>query len=317
MSGILSLQNGVPEVRPLTSLSELLDWRPDDDQVRFCRANRAYQPHPKDALQSNRPRFLCCHDMQGGYLEDRLLQGAGVSNGYIFRHWNVIDGFVYFSHKMVTVPPPGWINAAHLHGVPVLGTFITEWEEGAAVCASLLRNEAIIERAAHQLTSIASHVGFDGWIVNIENEISLENIPKLLYFLKCLTSAMHAAVPSSKVIWYDAVTVEGRLDWQNALTGLNVPFFEACDGIWINYTWKDSSPADVRAVAGERQHDVYMGIDAFGRGTFGGGGLDCKVAVAAAQRAGKSHKMPGQDRFSTDRKAQAFVFHLYIVQVYL
>jgi mannosyl-glycoprotein endo-beta-N-acetylglucosaminidase len=80
--------------------------------------------------------------MRGGYLEDRYLQGGGDAGGYFFRHFEKIDGFVYFSHKLVTIPPPGWTHAAHLHGVPVLGTFITEWEEGAEVCSAFLASDA-------------------------------------------------------------------------------------------------------------------------------------------------------------------------------
>ncbi len=53
-----------------------------------------------------------------------------------------------------------------------------------------------------------------------------------------LTEAMHRLVPGSLVIWYDAVTVEGKLQWQNELNRLNSPFFQACDGIFLNYTWK-------------------------------------------------------------------------------
>lgn len=36
-------------------------------------------------------------------------------------HWWYMDIFVYFSHHLVTIPPVGWINAAHKHGVRVLG----------------------------------------------------------------------------------------------------------------------------------------------------------------------------------------------------
>lgn len=31
------------------------------------------------------------------------------------------DIFVYFSHYFITVPPPCWVHAAHIHGVPILG----------------------------------------------------------------------------------------------------------------------------------------------------------------------------------------------------
>jgi len=187
----------------------------------------------------------------------------------------------------VTIPPPGWTNAAHIHGVPVLGTFLTEWDDGAAACAQLLASDASAQHAAHQLALIAEHLCFDGWIINIENDLPTELMPRLVLFCKCLTAAMHAAMPGrSTVIWYDSVTIEGRLEWQNAVTPLNRPFFDACDGIWINYTWLESTPRLTALEAGQRRRDVYMGVDVFGRGTYGGGGKNCDVALTAALKEG-------------------------------
>ena len=51
----------------------------------------------------------------------RLVQGSKSSDAYRFYHWQYVDTFVYFSHHFITIPPPCWINAAHKHGVPVLG----------------------------------------------------------------------------------------------------------------------------------------------------------------------------------------------------
>lgn len=64
--------------------------------------------------------MLVCHDMMGGYLEEEALL-SGVSDPSRFRiwHYDVIDVFVYFSHHLVTIPPKGWIHAAHKHGVKV------------------------------------------------------------------------------------------------------------------------------------------------------------------------------------------------------
>jgi Glycosyl hydrolase family 85 len=42
-----------------------------------------------------------------------------MSAAYRLSHWRCIDTFVYFSHHLVTVPPAGWVKAAHLHGVKV------------------------------------------------------------------------------------------------------------------------------------------------------------------------------------------------------
>jgi mannosyl-glycoprotein endo-beta-N-acetylglucosaminidase len=61
---------------------------------------------------------------------------------------------------------------------------------------------------------------------------------------------MHAAIKSSLVIWYDAITTEGKLEWQDNLTALNCPFFRACDGLFVNYTWKNSTPKRAAAAAG-------------------------------------------------------------------
>lgn len=51
----------------------------------------------------------------------RFIQGSDVRDPYSFYHWQYIDIFVYFSHHTVTIPPVCWTNAAHRHGVCVLG----------------------------------------------------------------------------------------------------------------------------------------------------------------------------------------------------
>ena len=37
---------------------------------------------------------------------------------------------------------------------------------------------------------------------------------------------------------YDSVTMSGQLLWQDKLNEMNKPFFDLCDGIFVNYTWK-------------------------------------------------------------------------------
>ena len=60
---------------------------------------------------------------------------------------------------------------AHRHGVRVLGTVITEWQEGVKMCARILQQETIVHKFVQQLISIAQYYGFDGWLVNIENPV--------------------------------------------------------------------------------------------------------------------------------------------------
>ncbi len=54
------------------------------------------------------------------------------------------------------------------------------------------------------------------------------------------------------MLWYDSVTEAGHLEWQNALTAKNKTFFEACDGIFLNYTWKLENLAQSSLAAGLR-----------------------------------------------------------------
>jgi len=48
-----------------------------------------------------------------------------------------------------------------------------------------------------------------------------DQIPNMALFLGLLTEKMHLANSSSQVIWYDSVTVEGELQWQNELNEMN------------------------------------------------------------------------------------------------
>lgn len=71
----------------------------------------------------------------------------------------------------------------------VLGTFITEWAHGKEQCASLLADMPTADRAARQLAAIAGYYNFEGWLINIENELPEDSIPTMLYFLRRVTSA--------------------------------------------------------------------------------------------------------------------------------
>eukprot|EP00063_Salmo_salar_P075062 XP_014049897.1 PREDICTED: cytosolic endo-beta-N-acetylglucosaminidase-like [Salmo salar] len=103
----------------LQSLEELLSWKRSEanpfNVATVPLANR------EPSLASTPHRTLVSHDMMGGYLDDRFLQGAESEAPYVFYHWQYIDVFNYFSHNMVTIPPAVWTNAAHRHGVIVLG----------------------------------------------------------------------------------------------------------------------------------------------------------------------------------------------------
>ncbi|XP_013002579.1 cytosolic endo-beta-N-acetylglucosaminidase isoform X2 [Cavia porcellus] len=271
----------------LSSLEELLAWTPlMEDSF-----NVALQPLEcrQPPLSSHRPRTLLCHDMMGGYLEDRFIQGSAVQNPYSFYHWQYIDIFVYFSHHMVTIPPVGWTNAAHRHGVCVLGTFITEWTDGAKLCEAFLAGDSrSYQTVADQLVQIAQFFHFDGWLINIENSLSAVAVQNMPVFLRYLTAQLHQRVPGGLVLWYDSVTQSGQLKWQDELNEHNRVFFESCDGFFTNYNWKEEHLERMLGQAGERLVDVYVGVDVFARGNVVGGRFDTDKSLELIRKHGFS-----------------------------
>lgn len=47
----------------------------------------------------------------------------------------------------------------------VLGTFLTEWDEGTEICKTLLSSKTSAQMYAERLTELATALGFDGWLV--------------------------------------------------------------------------------------------------------------------------------------------------------
>ncbi|KAK8928238.1 hypothetical protein KSP39_PZI017503 [Platanthera zijinensis] len=277
-------QPSVPISYPITDLETLLS-RSYFHSFHYP-FNASSVPLPAASAEAPpRRRILVCHDFKGGYTDDdRWVQGGSNAGAYAVWHWYLIDIFIYFSHNLVTLPPPGWTNAAHTHGVKVLGTFIAEWEKGSEICNSLLSTAESARTYAERLAELANMLGFDGWLLNMEVSLDRHQIPNLKEFVGHLTQTMHNLVPGSLIIWYDSVTVDGELKYQNQLNEKNKPFFDICDGIFCNYSWEEDYPKDSGNVAGDRRFDVYMGIDVWGRGTYGGGQWKTNVALDVLKR---------------------------------
>ena len=286
-----SFSNPPRKYQPLKTPTELLEWQrpPRDIVIQVTRSFRLISRHT-----SGVKKILVVHDMAGNYAEDAHVDGWYSRTlketkdywvwGYRISHFHWVDVFIYFSHSLVTIPPRGWIDAAHRHGTPVLGTFITEWEEGSQFCKEIFSTEESTLKACHQLTEIRKFYGFDGWLINIENKLlAPEMIENMYIFLENLSSS------GNIVIWYDSVISEtGELKWQNELNQKNLEFYlRANNGILTNYGWNEHNVENSNALATERSGDnskVWHGIDVFGRNTFGGGGLNCDLALNALDK---------------------------------
>ena len=270
--------------RFLGSIEELLAWSEHD-------VPEGVEPPPPDgathagmkSLKAG-PRVLHCHDMKGGYCrsadEDYLAAFGG---------WEAIDVFVYFAHHRVCVPPRCWIDACHARGLPCLGTLITEGPSGARDNALMLQRS---DDVAEKLTELCAAYGFDGWLINIEAPVHPTAVPSLVELLQLLTICTKQRLGDhALVLYYDSLdATTGRVAYQNALSHANRTFFDACDGIFTNYWWRQNHLAASAALAGrERRYDVYVGVDCFARGdllyTAGEG---CAAGLKLAADAGLS-----------------------------
>ncbi|KAI0029817.1 glycosyl hydrolase family 85-domain-containing protein [Vararia minispora EC-137] len=285
-----------------TSLAELDAWA-----ERRCLPHDNIVPYTyRRTIENRTGRLLVCHDFKGGYSE------TPSSLNYTFNFWTFTDIFIYFSHHRVTMPPPGWTSAAHRHGVKILGTLIFEHQESEFDCLRLFfgrlpssqtgpaapNNDAnhvpISPHYARVLAELARDRGFDGYLLNFEWNLRADRGTGQAHSLTAWIALLHAELkakvgPHAEVIWYDSVIFTGQVRWQDRLNTYNLPFFLPSTGFFTNYTWHQSYPAlasayfssiDRSLLAPSATHitpktlaDVYTGIDVWGRGSHGGGGL--------------------------------------------
>ncbi|EST07724.1 Glycoside hydrolase, family 85 [Kalmanozyma brasiliensis GHG001] len=158
---------------------ELGSWNDDDFE---SPSEHIGPPIPSSSHSSgsakSKPKLLVCHDFQGGYNEDPQCQG------YSLEHMHLVDTFIYFSHKRVSIPPNGWIRAAARTGTKVLGTLLFEWQESIPDLAKLFRGPerkevprfkepAFSPQYAIDLIELAAARGFSGYLINVEVALDL------------------------------------------------------------------------------------------------------------------------------------------------
>ncbi len=174
--------------------------------------------------------LLVCHDFKGNYLpSDRCLDTVfGTSSKYSFIHWPLARFFVYFAHSRICIPPPSWVAACKTNSCALLGTLITEWQEGEKENVKLFSQPL---QSAKALAQIAIDRGFDGWLINLESPCPPALLPNVHLFLRTLREYC-------TVIFYDSLTADtGRIEWQNTLNDRNAAWLESSDGFFTNYWW--------------------------------------------------------------------------------
>lgn len=212
-------------------------------------------------------------------------QGTNRFNSNTFTYWQYIDTLVYWggsaSEGLIVPPSADVTNAAHKNGVPVLGTvFFPQQAHGGKLkwLDEFLSQDANGNfTMADKLIEVARLYGFDGWFINQETEgdettpLTAEHAALIQAFIK----ALKAKAPDLQVMWYDSMTKEGKMDWQNALTEENQMFLRdqqepVSDSIFLNFWWTSSKNVDKELLKASNEqaqaigfpsNELYAGID--------------------------------------------------------
>lgn len=230
-------------------------------------------------------------------------RGVNTFDANVFSYWQYIDQMVYWggsSGEGIIVPPsPDVIDASHKNGVPVLGTiFFPQLVHGGKVewLDQFLEKDADGHfPAVDKMIEVADYYGFDGWFINQEtdNEVTsfdeakdsdkeegtkTEGVTKKHadLMIELIAEYEEKAADRLDLMWYDSMTVDGQMDWQNALTDKNKDYLvdgdmnPLADSMFLNFWWnteklgKDELLRESNKKAKELSVDpysLYAGID--------------------------------------------------------
>ncbi|MEJ8633434.1 MULTISPECIES: endo-beta-N-acetylglucosaminidase [Streptomyces] len=198
-------------------------------------------------------------------------QGAATADHYALTHWSYLDELVFWGGSsgegLILAPNAPVVDAAHRHGVPVLGSVFLP---PVAYGGDLRWTRDMVQKdsfgrfpLAQRLVAVAAAYGFDGWFINAETgggDAALA--ADMTGFLKELTAL--GRPKGLRVCWYDSMTVSGSVSWQGALNDRNKPFFQAADSLFVDFRWSRSTLAASGRTAeqlGRSRYELWAGVD--------------------------------------------------------
>ncbi|MDI3386398.1 endo-beta-N-acetylglucosaminidase [Streptomyces sp. B-S-A8] len=253
----------------------LLGWTPEGDpDLAFNRSTtplaERFTPVPVNAsARADRARIaslVSFHPTAGN-----PSQGAATADHYALTHWAYLDELVFWGGSsgegIVLAPNAPVVDAAHRNGVPVLGNVFLP---PAAYGGQLRWTRDLVQRdarggfpVAEKLVQVATAYGFDGWFVNAETD---GGDPELgAHMLAFVEELKRLGAPHGlRVTWYDAMTANGSVDWQNELNAANQDFFLASDTMFVNFDWNTAKLAASARLAQDLdrgRYELWAGVD--------------------------------------------------------
>ncbi|MEU9991777.1 endo-beta-N-acetylglucosaminidase [Streptomyces sp. NPDC048045] len=198
-------------------------------------------------------------------------QGSATADYYAPTHWSYLDELVFWGGSsgegLILAPNAPVVDAAHRHGVPVLGNIFLP---PTAYGGQLQWTRDLVQKdssgrypLAAQLVAVAAAYGFDGWFVNAETGGGNTALGTAMLAFVTELKAL-AASEGQRVTWYDAMTVNGTVSWQGALNSQNQAFFQAADDMFVDFRWSASTLASSGTRAGQlgrSRYELWAGVD--------------------------------------------------------
>ena len=271
----------------------LLEWKAEEDEdLRF---NVSSVPLAKRAdlaeletvnSTQNKDMKVMAVSIMNGSTSGNSPHGLNKMNANTFSYWQYVDLLVYWGGSsgegLIVAPSADVVDAGHRNGVKVIGTiFMPQAAHGGKMQwleDLLTRKEDGSYPVADKLIEVADVYGFDGWFMNQETEgtdeepLTADHAARMREFL----SYYKEKDPELELIYYDSMTVDGKMDWQNALTEKNAAYLMNEDGeavadeMFLNFWWTTEKLAGeelLKASAGLAKekgidpYDLYAGVD--------------------------------------------------------
>ncbi|KUO06628.1 endo-beta-N-acetylglucosaminidase [Streptomyces caeruleatus] len=268
-----SLPSGTPG--PGIAWRGLKSWRPADDPDLAFNASTVplaprFAPTPANTTaRAGQARIQSL--VSFGPTASNPSQGSATADYYALTHWAYIDELVFWGGSsgegLILAPNAPIVDAAHRHGVPVLGNvFLPPVAYGGQLrwTRDLVQKDAAGRYPlAERLVAVAQAYGFDGWFVNAETSGGDAALgADMLGFLRELKTL--AKAKGQRVTWYDSMTVNGSVSWQGALNAQNEAFFQAADDMFVDFRWTASglSASGRRSrQLGRSPYELWAGVD--------------------------------------------------------
>ena len=267
--------------------SELLSWNPEKDPN--LKYNKSVIPLADRVDKSKLNTINKTQDKDMKVVAISIMnestsgnpsRGSTKFSSNTFSYWQYIDKLVYWggsSGEGLIVPPtPDVIDSAHKNGVPVLGTVFfpmtahggkLEWLD-----EFLTKDKNGNFPMVDKLIEVAKTYGFDGWFINQETEgideapLTEKHASLMQEFIKEFKSK---AKDSFEIMWYDSMTKDGEMDWQNGLTEKNEYFLidgdkkSVADSMFLNFWWTNKELIEKELLKNSDKNASKLGIDPY------------------------------------------------------